>query len=285
MVVAPTGAAHALDGPPTQSSLEVIRAAHHPGFDRVVFEFDGPIPPAEVSYVRRLVGDPSGLPVPLPGPATLQVTMRDTVAHDELGDRASRRNPFALPNVMSVLQSGDFEGVVTYGIGLAERQPFTTFTLSDPSRLVVDIEAAFPTVTEQVFFIDVGLVEEGETPYVTPVARPVLPLTPAGGVMDRLFAGPTSEEAEAGLLPPTFPSLTARSGATGYKNLRITNDIARVKLTGGCDSGGSTITVADEIMPSLRQFPNVDFVKIYDPSGETERPHGRSDSIPTCLEP
>lgn len=280
-------AAHAATAAETEASstLEVIRAAHHPDIDRVVFEFDGPVPDSDVHYVRRLVGDPSGRRVPVPGQAVLQVTMFDTVAHDEFGPRAAARNTFPLPNVMSVLQGGDFEGVVTYGIGLAKEQPFDVFTLTNPSRLVIDIDAAFSTVPKQVFFIDANKVEEGTPPYVTPVSRPVLPATPATGVMDRLFAGPTPAEAEAGLLPPKYPSLTERSGATDYKNLRIRNGIARVKLTGGCDSGGSTVTVADEIMPTLKQFDTVDFVKIYDPQGETEQPRGRTDSIPFCLEP
>jgi hypothetical protein len=38
-------------------------------------------------------------------------------------------------------------------------------------------------------------------------------------------------------------------------------------------------------MPTLRQLAGVDWVKIYSPSGHTERPTGRSDSIPVCLEP
>ncbi|MGH3333247.1 MAG: hypothetical protein ACRDPJ_18260, partial [Nocardioidaceae bacterium] len=61
--------------------------------------------------------------------------------------------------------------------------------------------------------------------------------------------------------------------------------IARVQLTGGCNSGGSTVTIAGEIMPTLRQFGSVDWVKIYGPAGHTETPNGRSDSIPVCLEP
>jgi hypothetical protein len=45
------------------------------------------------------------------------------------------------------------------------------------------------------------------------------------------------------------------------------------------------VTVAGEIMPTLRQFASVDYVKIYDPAGTTEQPIGRSDSVPACLEP
>ena len=35
----------------------------------------------------------------------------------------------------------------------------------------------------------------------------------------------------------------------------------------------------------LRQFPTVDWVKIYGPDGSTEQSQGQVDSIPTCLEP
>ena len=92
--------------------------------------------------------------------------------------------------------------------------------------------------------------------------------------MDLLIAGPTPFEAESGLRPPTFPSPTARSGATGFDDLTIRNQTARVRLTGGYDSGGSTVTIANEIFPTLRQFDDVDFVKIYGPAGN---PRTRSD--------
>ena len=279
--------ADAASGPKTTrlSTLVQIRAAHHPGFDRVVFRFEGRVPPSRVRYVNRLIGDPSGLAVPVPGRALLQVTMRDARAHDAGGTTVSHRNTFRLPNAMSIIRSGDFEGVVTYGIGLSARQPFNRFTLTNPSRIVVDVETGFRTEPRRVFLIDDFRVEDGTPPYVRAVSRRVRPQTPATGVMDRLFAGPTPFEAESGLRPPTFPSPTARSGATGFDDLTIRNRIARVRLTGGCDSGGSTVTIANEIFPTLRQFDNVDFVKIYSPAGNTAQPFGPSDSIPACLEP
>jgi len=75
------------------------------------------------------------------------------------------------------------------------------------------------------------------------------------------------------------------SGATGFTNLRIVDGTASVQLVGGCASGGSTFTIADEITATLRQFTSVQDVKIYDPSGETESPDAPGDSIPFCLEP
>lgn len=264
----------------TVPTLVGIRAAHHPGFDRVVFDFTGGLPSTRsVRYVSQLIADPSGLPIPVAGRAILSVTMFPTNAHTSTGRvTAPAKVAFALPNVMTVVRSGDFEAVTSYGIGLAKKETFTVFTLRNPSRLVIDIRAAFPTVLKKVWFFNQKRYLANTEPFFTPVLRPVRPFTPATGVMDRIFAGPLPNEYAAGLR-------ALRSRATGFTNLRISSGVARVQLTGGCSSGGSTVTIAGEIMPSLRQFSTVDFVKIYDPRGRTENPFGRSDSIPECLEP
>ena len=270
---------------PTASAVTVptlvgIRAAHHPTYDRVVFEFTGGLPGSrQVGYVGQLVGDASGLPVPIAGRAILQVRFSPANAHDSAGRvTAPGRLSVALPNVMSVVRSGDFEAVTTHGIGLASQQAVQVFTLTSPSRVVVDVGAAFPTVLRRVWFFNQPRFVANREPFFTPVLRPVLPLTPATGVMDRVFAGPTAAETVAGLRH-------LASGATGFRALSISGGVARVRLTGGCSSGGSTVTIAGEILPTLRQFPSVSWVKVYDPSGQTGSPTGPSDSIPACLEP
>lgn len=100
----------------------------------------------------------------------------------------------------------------------------------------------------------------------------------AAGALDALFAGPTSAERASGLE-------LVLSGATGYSHLRVENGIARVQLEGACASKGSTLTIAGEIFPILKQFSTVRWVKIYAPDGTTESPTGNRDSIPECLEP
>jgi hypothetical protein len=275
-----TGVATASAAPPTVPTLVGIRAAHHPTFDRIVFDFRGGLPAdRQVGYVPQLIGDPSGLPVPIAGRAVLQVRFEQANAHDDAGNvTAPGRTAFALPNIMTAVRAGDFEAVTIYGIGLAEQQPFRVSTLRNPDRVVIDVDAAFATVQRQVYLFDVRRFDAGQEPFYLPVLRPVLPGTPATGVMDRLFAGPTAAEAARGL---QFLS----SGATGFADLRISAQIARVRLTGGCSSGGSTATIAGEVFPTLRQFSTVDAVKTYDPQGRTERPVGVVDSIPECLEP
>jgi hypothetical protein len=260
-------------------TLVRITAAHHPGFDRVVFEFRGGVPATRrTKYVDRLLGDASGLPVRIAGQAILQVTFQAAQAHDAQGPTAPARKAFALPNVMTTVRSGDFESVTTYGIGLAKKARVQVSTLRNPARVVVDIGAAFRTVNRRVFFVDSGRVAENLDPFVVGRSRPVRPLAPARGLMDRLFAEPLARERAGGLL-------FVRSGATGYAGLSVSDGVARVRLTGGCDSGGSTVTIANEIMPTLRALGSVRWVKIFGPGGHTERPNGRTDSIPTCLEP
>ncbi len=262
------------------SRLVAIRAAHHSGFDRVVFEFAG-APPSRrnVRYVNRLIADASGLPVAIAGRAVLEASFAPATARDRTGGTTvPDRVAFALPNVMTTVRAGDFESVLSYGIGLAKRTPFHISTLTHPSRVVIEISTPFRTVLKRVYFENVPRFNAGTSPYVTPVLRPVLPSAPATAVMDRMFAGPTEAESASGLR-------LERSRARSFAGLLITQPIARVRLTGGCSSRGSTFTIADEIYPTLKQFATVDFVKIYDPSGHTERPTGRSDSIPFCLEP
>jgi hypothetical protein len=46
-----------------------------------------------------------------------------------------------------------------------------------------------------------------------------------------------------------------------------------------------SVAVANLIMPTLKDFPTVDYGKIYDHSGRTQQPGGRRDAIPASLEP
>lgn len=264
---------------PATTTVVAVRAAHHPGFDRIVYEFEGGLPSSyRVRYVDRLIGDASGLPVRIAGRAILRVRFDGARAHDSQGPTIRARKAFPTPNVITSVQAGDFEGVTSFGIGLAKKTKFHVFTLRSPSRVLIDIAAAFPTVNRRVWFFNQDNFLNNDRPFFSTRLRPVRPLTPAVGVMDRLFAGPLVREKADGLR-------LLRSHATGFTGLAIRDEIARVRLTGGCSSDGSTVTVAGEIMPTLRQFESVDWVKIYDPAGNTESPTGHTDSIPTCLEP
>jgi hypothetical protein len=135
MAAAPAGAQSA----PT---LVDVRAGRHPGFDRVVFEFRGAaVPRHRIGYVDQLVQDGSGEPVAVAGAADLEVVFHGVNAHDDDGTPTvgPRRFSTGLPAVKEVAQTGDFEAVVGYGIGIDRQRPIKVSTLSNPSRLVVDV--------------------------------------------------------------------------------------------------------------------------------------------------
>lgn len=262
-------------------TLVAIRSAHHPGFDRLVFEFRGGLPAQRTArYVTQVIDDPSGKVVPVVGSARLVVRFFAATGHDSLGHvtYGPTRRTYALPGLIQVANAGDFEAVLRFGVGLARQEPFHLFTLTSPSRVVIDIQIPYTTVPVHAFLLDLPNFITGHPPLTRAVDRPVIPPTVAFGALQRLYAGPTQPELAAGLRLVT-------SRTTGFSTVTISDQVARVHLTGGCNSGGSTFTIADEITPTLKQFPSVRWVKIYSPYGHTERPSGHTDSIPVCLEP
>lgn len=138
---APSAPASAPAATPGLATIVALRAAHHPGYDRVVLEFDSAkVPTSAVRYVRRLVHDGSGRVVSVPGKAILQIEVRDARAHDDKGRSTVRLNrTFGLPVVLATRSAGDFEGVVTLGVGLTRKAVFQVTQLRKPARLVVDV--------------------------------------------------------------------------------------------------------------------------------------------------
>jgi hypothetical protein len=277
-----TGAAAEAEAPAIPT-LTGIRAAHHPGFDRLVFEFSGGLPEfTRTRWVDQVIEDGSGFPVRVAGNAFLQVSMFSVRAHTSTGDTTygPERRAYDLPNIATVVNSGDFEATVSFGVGLMKRTSILrTLRLTNPARYVVDIRTNFTRTRVNTYFLDEQAFVNNMPPFFRPVRRSVPVPGVARGALHRLYAGPTQAERANGLR-------LLRSGSTGFTNLSISDsEVARVQLKGGCNSGGATVTVANEIMPTLRQFPTVSWVKIYDPQGTTENPTGLSDSIPACLEP
>jgi hypothetical protein len=140
LAAAPAGAQSAPETP----TLVDVRAGGHTGYDRVVFEFRGSVPEHRIGYVDQLVQDGSGNPVSVAGAADLEVVFDGANAHDEDGSPtiSPRRFSPGLTAVKEVAQLGDFEAVVSYGIGVDRRRPIEVSTLSSPSRLVIDVPTA-----------------------------------------------------------------------------------------------------------------------------------------------
>ena len=90
--------------PAVPTTLVAIRAAHHPGFDRIVFEFAGGLPTGHhVDFVDVMRRDASGLPIPVAGRAILSVSFDGAQAHDSQGPTVPARKAFPLPNIMTTV--------------------------------------------------------------------------------------------------------------------------------------------------------------------------------------
>jgi hypothetical protein len=117
--------------------LIAIRTARHDGYDRIVFEFSGAAVPA-YNLVRQesptFYRDASGQAVTLDGNAGVKLIFHDT---DAASGVATDARP-ALPMVREIAQVGNFERVLSYGVGLSSSQCIRVLPLSGP-RLVVDV--------------------------------------------------------------------------------------------------------------------------------------------------
>ena len=130
-------------GAPVQ--LAAIRTAHQPGYDRIVFEFSSSggapaVPPYELTRQSstHFVKDPSGQPVTLKGSYGLRVVLRNTTAHGTYPGSADLTP--GLPVLQEAAQLGDFEGVNSWGLGLTRSSCVRVLELSNPTRLVIDIQ-------------------------------------------------------------------------------------------------------------------------------------------------
>lgn len=120
-----------------QATLTRISVGRHATFDRIVFRFTGVTPGSRVEYVTRVVQDGSGLPVTLLGRRFLQIRFEPTV-NGSSANAPSVITP-RFPTLRQLKRAGDFEGVITFGAGLAKRAGFRVFTLPAPRRVVVDV--------------------------------------------------------------------------------------------------------------------------------------------------
>ena len=188
------------------STVVAVRAAQHPGFDRLVFQFRGGLPVRrEVRYVPRVLGGGSGEPIQLAGAAKLQVSFRTARANDGAGHpTVPYHTAYALKSIHEVVISGDLDGVASFGVGLARATPVRVFTLRAPDRVVIDISTQFRTVPVQVWLVDQAATGDDVAPTLRPVTRSVVPPAVAAGALHRLFAGATPAEQRTGLRSRSF---------------------------------------------------------------------------------
>ena len=124
--------------------LREIRTAEQNGFDRVVFEFDGPeIPNYQVEYVDKPVRQcGSGDVVQVAGDGWLEIRFNPANAHTEAGQPtiADRERRLSLPIVKELEITCDFEAEVAMVLGVSSPNRYRVLNLSDPTRVGIDIK-------------------------------------------------------------------------------------------------------------------------------------------------
>jgi hypothetical protein len=130
-----------------------------------------------------------------------------------------------------------------------------------------------------VYFTDNKRMLAGQVPYEVAVAR-MVPSSKnlVSAVLDEFFKGPSDVERNRGLA-------VINNGFTGYSKVDFANGGVYVYLMGTCQSNGTLYTIEQPLMANLKQFPELEFVKIYDQLGQTRQPAARVDSVPGCIDP
>ncbi|ACZ21317.1 hypothetical protein Sked_13770 [Sanguibacter keddieii DSM 10542] len=122
------------------------RVAHHDGFDRVVIDFEGTGTPGwRAEYVEEVVSDEVVGEVDLAGDAIVRVSVSGvslplTEGELDLSQMAEGHYDASQAEVVQdVFATGIFEGWSSTFVGLDAQAPFRVFTLTEPTRLVVDV--------------------------------------------------------------------------------------------------------------------------------------------------
>jgi len=136
------------------SYLTAVRVGEYASYDRVVFQFSGGLPAVTADRVAAVYTDPKGTPVALAGQSYLHVVFRGASGVCPQPMQRTWTGPSVLtpyyPQLLMVSAAGDFEGYLSFGIGLAAPGSYHIFTLTGPDRVVIDIShvalGAFPGI-------------------------------------------------------------------------------------------------------------------------------------------
>jgi hypothetical protein len=144
-------AQHSAPGDGTGTALlKTVRVGRNPGFERIVYEFAGTSKPGyRVQWVDGpIVSDGSGEPIDVKGKAFLEMVMEPASGVDLSAPQLTivydgpDRIPVAGQTVLitDLVRTGDFEGVLSWAAGTTEKVPFRVLRLSNPTRVVVDLQ-------------------------------------------------------------------------------------------------------------------------------------------------
>jgi len=135
-----------VSGPGTTARAQIvaIRVGTHTDYDRITFEFDSGIPRYQIAPATPpFYADPSGLPLEIAGSAFWKITLvGGTKVKPDGGSSYTGPTSFVpgFDALVQLTEGGDFEALSTWYAGLTDTSCIRVLTLSQPARLVIDIQ-------------------------------------------------------------------------------------------------------------------------------------------------
>jgi hypothetical protein len=93
----------------------------NPAYGRISFYFRGGMPSYNFNYAGEVLSEGTGEPIKLEGNAFLRIQFSNARQHDDAGRNTLKVKPgsrIGYQNLVSYGFGGDFEGYVTYGLGI-----------------------------------------------------------------------------------------------------------------------------------------------------------------------
>jgi len=123
------------------ANVITARTSEQTGYDRFVLQFDGIVPTYTVVRQAKPVfaTGATGQQVTLSGTAGILITVHSATGNTTFtGSNDIFDSDFAV--IKEARQLQDFEGTVAWGLGISNPTCMRVFTLTDPARLVVDLQ-------------------------------------------------------------------------------------------------------------------------------------------------
>jgi hypothetical protein len=117
-------------------ALRGVRFGRHDTYDRLAFDFCKPVDTTvTATVVKELREDGSGNKVTLKGKYFIAITLTPADAHSDTGQPTVPRQAVTVAgrNMQQYKLIGDFEGVVTYGVGVMRLEETATALRADPN--------------------------------------------------------------------------------------------------------------------------------------------------------
>ena len=128
-------------GAPLSAYVDDVRTGTHAGYDRLTIQFQNGQPQSiqlqpqsNATFTRDGIGDM----VQLAGSDGILVSIFSGDAHTAYSGPTDIKTGYA--GLLEVRVVGDFEGYVHFGLGLSKPACYRGFILTNPTRLVIDIQ-------------------------------------------------------------------------------------------------------------------------------------------------